>query len=320
MRIGSSTMNRILTCGMFVGVLVATALGQNSTSLSLGQIAVKIEKAGKSVSYAAVRRVYIRSENGPRTFDEQVMRLKGMLYLSYPKGTSFADQQIYERDGKRYTYTKSNNELRVSPIRGSYLETVELLKKADSASEVVVKVGEAVASRPTIYVEIPFSRGRGGSHRIWIDREKFVVLKRTFGSTANDEVGGFEVLRIDYSAKISSSKFTWPKGAKVISVGDDLKRIAKELGLKPMMLKNSGKLALVSVGQMDFHEKKILRQFYTDGEKRLSLFVMNQTNDRIDFKPGRVKIYRWDDGGMTMFLIGDYTESELQQLSRSVKT
>ncbi len=314
-------MNRAWFAGIFVGALATAALGQNSTGLTLNQIADKIDKGSKTVSYAALRRITIRSANGNRTFDEQVLRSKGMLYLSYPKNSSFADQQIYEKNGKRYTYTKSNNELRVFPIRGGYSETVEILKKANSNEDVVVKTGDAVASRPTIYIEIPSSRNRGGSHRIWIDREKFVVLKRTFGSSASDEVGGFEVIRIDYSARIPTSKFSWPKDAKVISVEEDLRRIAKELNLKPMMLRNSGKMALVSVGQMDFEENKILKQFYTDGEKRLSLFVMKQTDDRIDFKPpGRVKIYRWNSGGMTLFLIGDYSDSELQQLSRSVKS
>jgi len=302
-------------------MLAVTASAQNSTSLSLVQIADKVNKSGQTVSYAAVRRLSIRSANGNRTFEEQVLRSKGMQYVSYPKGSSFEDQQIYERNGKRYTYTKSNNELRVVPIRGGYAETVELLKKSDSVDGIVVKSGDAVASRPTIYVEIPFSRGRGGgTHRMWIDREKFVVLKRTFGATGTDEVGGFEVLRIDYSARISSSKFSWPKNAKVISVQDDLRRIAKELNLKAMMLQNSGKLALVSVGQMDFEERKILRQFYTDGDKKLSLFVMRQTSDRIDFKPGRVNMYRWNAGGMTLILIGDYSESELQKLAKSVKS
>ncbi|MFM9873279.1 MAG: hypothetical protein ACKVQS_07420 [Fimbriimonadaceae bacterium] len=313
-------MSRIWLVGVFVGALAGATFGQNSNGQLLTQIADKVNRSGQTISYAAVRDVSIRSASGPRTFEEQILRSKGMLYLSYPKGSQFADQQIYERGGQRYTYTKSTNELRVAPARGGFIETVELLKKASSLDGVTIKVGDAVAGRPTIYIEIPSSRGRGGSHRLWIDREKYVVLKRTFGSTATDEIGGFEIIRIDYSAKISSSKFNWPKGAKVISVLDDLKRLAKELKLQPLVLKNSGKMALVSVGQMEFRGQKILRQFYTDGDKRLSLFTMKETDDSIEFRPGRVQMYQWNVNGMTLVLIGDYTESELKQLSKSVKS
>lgn len=307
-----------LVGGLFVGLSVVS-FGQNSTGISLTQIAERVDKSGKTISYAAVREVSIRSASGSRTFEEQVLRSKGMLYLSYPKGSIYADQRIYEKGGQRYTYTKSTNELRVSPVRGGFSETVDLLKRASSVQGVIVKFGDAVASRPTIYVEIPSSRGRGGSHRFWFDREKYVTLKRTFGSSPSDEIGGFEIVRIDYSAKISSSRFEWPKNARVITVVDDLKRMAKELKLQPLMIKGSGK-TLVSVGQMEYEGQKILRQFYTDGEKRLSLFVMKQTSAKIEFRTGRVKKYQWNSAGMTLVLIGEYTEDELKVLSKSVKS
>lgn len=307
-----------IRCGL-IGVLFGLcglSLAQSIPTAS--DLAARIERAGKTVSYAAVRSITIRSERGNRTFEERVLRSGDKMYLSYESGTPYADQQIYEVGGKRYTYTKSNNELRVAPIRGGGLETYKLLEEAAKKGGVKVSRGDAVASRATYFVEIASDRGRG-THRIWVDREKYVVLKRSFAVTSSEEIGGFEVLKIDFSAKISSSKFKWPSKAKLITVQDDVRRLAKELGIKPMMIPDSGKMALVSTGKMEVRGQNILRQFYTDGERRLSLFVMKQTDAEMRFSMRGVEVHRWNFGGMTLILIGDFSEAELKKFASRVR-
>lgn len=313
-------MRRFAVLILVVGALAGSVFGRAEGNLTATQVADAINKAASSVSYAAVRRVTFRTPGGTRTFDEQIMRAGGKIYISYPSNSEFADQKIYEQNGKRYTYNKSSNEMRVAPVRGGYAEVVDLLKKADKDKALDVEKGDAIAGRQTYYIEIPSSRDRGASHRIWVDKYKFVILKRSFGMRSDDETGGFEFTVIDYSKRIPREKLNLPRGAKLITVQDDVRRLAKELGLKSMMLTKSGKLELVSAGQMEFRGKKILRQFYTDGEKKLSLFVMKETTDKIDFRGDRVKTYQWNSGGMTLVLIGDYTDSELKRLSQSVKT
>lgn len=305
---------------LVVAALAGSVLGRADSTPSATQLAGYIDKAAGTVSYAAVRRVTFRTANGVRTFDERILRASGKMYLSYSSDSDYGDQQIYEIGTKRYTYNKTSKEMRVAPVRGGYREVVELLKKADKEKRLDVVKGDAIAGRETFYVEIPSSRGRGASHRIWVDKTKYVVLKRSFGMRSDDETGGFEYSVIDYSRKIPSYKFNLPKGAKLITVQDDVRRLAKELGLKAMMVSSPGKLELVSAGQMDFRGSKILRQFYSDGEKRLSLFVMKQTSDKVEFRGDRVQSYQWNSGGMTLVLIGDFTESELKRLAQSVKT
>lgn len=307
--------------GLLVMLTVAGA-----TFVSFGQsvpdaaeLATRIERAGKSASYAAVRSISVRGTQGVRAFEERVLRKGDKMYLSYSPGTPYADQRIYEVSGKRYTYTKSTNELRVAPARGGFMETARLIADAAKAGSASVTRGDAVAGRSTYFVEISTSRGRG-THRIWIDREKNVVLKRNYGVDAGEEMGGFEVLRIDYTAKISDDRFKWPKGAKVISVQDDVRRLAKESGLKPMMIPDSGKFALVSTGKMEIRGSTILRQFYTDGDRRLSLFVMKQTDAEMNFRSNRVRVHRWNWGGMTLVLMGDYSDDELKRLASRVKS
>ncbi|MBL8069423.1 MAG: hypothetical protein JNM28_13330 [Armatimonadetes bacterium] len=306
-------MTRIaLTVWALFGVM---ASGQ---AQSVSQVAERVENSLGTVRYAAVRVVRIRSVNGVREFEERVLRAGGKQYISYPPDSEYKDVKIYERDGKRYTYNRTTNEMRVAPSRAGASETVATLRSPEAAN-CTPRVGETVAGRKTIYIEIP--AGKRGTHRLWIDAEKYVLLKRSFGSTQGDDIVGFEILKINFEDRFSLSKLDPPRDAKIITVADDVRRLAREMGLKPMMLARPGKLELVSAGQMEFRGKSILRQFYSDGERRVSLFLMQETSDQVSLpKSDRVHSYRWNAAGMTLVLIGDFTESELKQLSQFVKT
>lgn len=296
----------------------ALGIASGATAQTADQIADRIERSATSVRYAAVRIVRIRTASGVREFEERILRNGSKQYVSYPPESEYKDIKIYEQNNKRYTYNKSTNEMRVAPSRATYGETVSTLRSPE-ADRAVVRAGENVAGRKTLFIEFP--AGRRGTHRMWIDAEKYVLLKRSFGSEQGEETVGFEMVNIDFDSNFADWKLDPPKNAILITVADDVRRIAKALGLKPMMLVRAGKLELVSAGQLDFQGRQIMRQFYSDGQKRVSLFVMKKTEKDIDLpKSDRFRSYQWDSGDLTLVLIGDFTEAELKQLSRSVKS
>lgn len=287
------------------------------TTLGLAQpsptdLSQRLAKAAERVSYVAVRRVTFRGPEGkPRVFDERVMRSRGRVYLSYFDDSPYADQKIWELKGKRYIYTISKNELRVTDSHGLD-ETIRFLKTKPS-----IVNGENVAGRPTYRVSGRFEGGRG-SQTLWIDTRYSVVLKREIEDGRGDVISAFEVSEITFNAKIPDAKFVLPKNAKFISVYDDLKRFAKEAGVDPFRLTARG-YKLQHVGQFEYRGTAILRQFYIKDSTKVSLFVLKGSRDQFESR-GRVKIYRWKVGDQTLVLVGEMDEKELQKLARSVKT
>lgn len=311
-------MIRRIICGLLIFMVSSLAFGQSSMPTA-SELAAKIKVAGTKANYVAVRRVTIPpAERGgaSREVDERVIRSRGMLYISYSKDSILADQKIFERDGKRYAFTISTNELRVTPGR-SFDEVTRLLIPPDATTP-SVRAGERVAGRSTYLIETKIGRDRG-THRMWVDSREFVILKRNFLDSQGKINGGYEIIEIDFNARISRSKFELPKGAKLITVADDLRRIAKELEIFPFLIRASG-FDFMNVGRMEHDGVKIIRQFYMAGEKRVSLFVMKGSHRAEGFKStDRVKIYRWESGGHTLVLVGDMSEAELAKLAKSVK-
>lgn len=310
-------MYRRLICGLLVLMISSFAFSQSRLPKA-SEIAAKITAASAKANYAAVRRLIIPTQDGTRReVDERVMRSRGRVYISYFKDSPYADTKIFERDGKRFTYTISTNELRVSPSR-TLDEITRLLTEPREGQEPVIKLGGKVAGRNTYLVESKFGRDRG-MHRMWVDTQQFVILKRNFLDSKEVVQGGYEVIEINFSAKISDSKFALPKGAKLVTVEDDLKKLAKEMGLDPFKITNNT-YTLMNAGQMEFGGVKILRQFYTANEKRVSLFIMKGSQKAEGFRPSdRVRIFRWEDDGHTLVLVGDLSQEELERLAKSVK-
>ncbi|QYK54352.1 MAG: hypothetical protein KF824_05505 [Fimbriimonadaceae bacterium] len=309
-------MFRRLLCGLLILVVSSPAFSQGRLPKAT-EIAAKITAASSKANYAAVRRLILPSQDGTkREVDERVMRSRGRVYISYFKDSPYADTKIFERDGKRYTYTISTNEIRISPSRT--LDEITRLLTDPKGDDPIIKYGEKIAGRSTYLVESRFGRDRG-MHRMWVDTQQFVILKRNFLDAKGDVQGGYEVIEINFNAKISDSKFSLPKGAKLVTVEDDLKRLAKQMGVDPFMITNNS-YTLMNSGQMEFDGVKILRQFYTSNDKRVSLFVMKGSQKTDGFRQSdRVKIFRWEDDGHTLVLVGDLSQDELERLAKSVK-
>jgi len=309
-------MIRRLLFGLLILMISSPAFSQSRLPKA-SEIAAKITSASTKANYAAVRRLILPSQDGTRReVDERVMRSKGRLYISYFKDSPYADTKIFERDGKRYTYTISTNELRVSPSRT--LDEITRLLTEPRGDDPVIKNGDKIAGRATYLVESKFGRDRG-MHRMWVDTQQFVILKRNFLDSKGVVQGGYEVVEINYNVKISDSKFSIPKGAKLVTVEDDLKKLAKEMGVDPFRITNNS-FTLMNSGQMEFDGVKILRQFYTSNEKRVSLFIMKGSQKAEGFRPSdRVRIFRWEDDGHTLVLVGDLSQEELERLAKSVK-
>ncbi len=297
----------------FVVCLIATLVAAVSFARPTGsELAQRIAKAAEEVTYVAVRRVTFRGPEGnPRVFDERVMRSRGRVYLSYFDGSPYADQKIWELKGKRYVYSISTNELRVTEAHGLD-ETLKFLRNRPSISG-----GGRVANRNTVRVSGSFGGDRG-TQTLWIDTQKSVILKREISDSRGELISGYEVTEVTFDAKIANSKFLLPKNAKIVTVYDDLRRLAKESDLEPYRLNARG-YKLQSVGKFQHRDMVILRQFYIKDSTKVSLFIFKGSNDRFANR-GQVKIYRWKIGDHTLVLVGEMDEKELEKLARSIKS
>ncbi|MDI9641660.1 hypothetical protein QPK87_17745 [Kamptonema cortianum] len=254
-------------------------------------------------------------------FQERVLRSGKNLKISYPDGSPYAGQAIYEVGGSRYVLWIEKNEARKVPARP--LESqLDFMVKDDHGRKMEVSIsrGDNVLGRRTIIVTAADDRGNL-RQKIWVDESKYVVLRREMYGRAGEVVGGYVYDRIRFDIPIPDSEFALPRGAKIISNYDELARLAKEMGMRPLTLGKETGFELATVRISKIGDKEFLYQFFTKGESQVSLIQMKGTSIDLgrEFESRRWNVHKWTVGGNTLALVGEASENELKRLATRVK-
>jgi len=256
---------------------------------------------------------------GPQSgqFVEFVARRKGVTRIDYPDDSPQRGQIVVESAKERKHYFPDRKEIFIAPGREEF--GFLQMPGFEAAQEREVDGGD-VAGRATRLLEMV----AGGQvvQRLWIDSEKFVVLKREMFSPRGDKVGSYAFTTIDFNANLRSVDFSLRiPGDKVVTPYTMRERLATKGGFANIGFgpRDGPRLEFVRVQRI--RDEDVLVQSYTDGKNRFSLFQLSGSIDpqRLTrFSGPRAKILRWQRDGRTFVLLGDLSKERLDALARKL--
>ncbi|MCB0826234.1 MAG: hypothetical protein KDC26_08590 [Armatimonadetes bacterium] len=310
-------MNHLRWIGLAAMIAVTPfAFAQDSSEV---QLLRKSVASWSKVTFAGVREVqYNDPRNGKQTFTEHVLRKDGKTRIEYPSDSQFSGQIVYEINGKRQVYLKSENSLRETRFRSLDSQFESFTKNSDRY--LLRASGEdSVAGRRCNVLKI-YTKDSKLREKLWLDKGESIVLRREFFNEKNEAIAGFAYKRIKFDARISDRLFSLPSGAKVATPADDLVKFAREQGMKPYTLGSDSGLRLMLARKSNFDDRKVLRQFFSNDKLRISLLQVAGTNYRESRDSNsKVNIYRWEMDGNTFLLIGEVPLDTLKSLASKVK-
>ncbi len=288
----------------------------------------QIEAKSPSLSFAGVRKVTFRGRGDHETtFTERVLRKGDLLRIEYPAGTPYEGQIIVENSGGRYHYLPAEKIIRKTPRRsgsGVLEMNAWLGPRGPFSGRVEIKTyyGGRVAGVKTTYAKLKRSDGKTFL-KLWVDEDKGCILKREMFDGHEKSIGGWEFTDIKYDPKLDRSIFALSiPGVPILTVADEMRKLARELGMKPYQLRESSGFTLIRVHKFDSEKIQSLMQIYTNGKVRLSFFQVKGEldGDRLKKQAGdRANVYVWKRDGASFALLGDLEEDDLKSLARNLK-
>ncbi|MCW5937380.1 MAG: hypothetical protein KIT11_08755 [Fimbriimonadaceae bacterium] len=305
--------------------VVAVALLGSGTALAQRPVPDLVKKVMDSydkVKFLGVRTLQFRDKDGPRLVTERVIRDGRKMRIEVLDGAT-KGFVIVDDGMTRHAFDPRTNEIREVPSRER--EFVARIRGAFARGrrkgEHTEEEGGPVAGIKTRVLEV---KDPGGSLlKVWIDPAEGNVLKfQTF-----DRQGGqnafFEYTRVDYNAKIPADAFTINKpGARVVTAEDDLRRFEREFGMRPFRILPIQGWKLASARKLEPGNAKVVMQTYLTPKGPVSLFQVRGEvlEERLRRAAGeRARARSWKAGGVTLVLVGNLTDEELERISNRVK-
>lgn len=295
--------------------------GQRMNVEDLPPILQKMFKSVNSLKYSGVVRVERREGSSREISRQYVLRDGSKSRLWYPKTGKHAGEVIVENEKESRRYFPGRNMILVTPPmrEGTKDRLFGLFRRG---SKFDVQPGDAIAGVPTTRVAITDARGRN-TQRLWLDKEKGVVLKREF----LDGVGSAEYTmvfeEIDYSPKIKNDDFLLNvKGARIVTMATYAQEYAKEKGYLSVIIPQSEKdYRILNVRVLDMGSKSVLHQSYQGKSGMVSLFQAKGSSELTGLggfgkeRPPMMNVHVWTFGGNTFALFGSPSEEELKRLA-----
>lgn len=158
----------------------------------------------------------------------------------------------------------------------------------------------------------------------WIDPVHGVLLKFQSFDREGRRNSYLEYTNIKFDATFIAGTFRLDKpGAKYLTPQDDLRRFARELGMKPYTFPPQSPWELVAVRKMELKGTKVLMQHFRGRGGRLSLFIMSGNADMSNFgrkeKDG-AKAHVWAKDGFKFALIGRLPQEDLRRLADAIRS
>ncbi len=158
--------------------------------------------------------------------------------------------------------------------------------------------------------------------RMYIDPEHGAVLKLEIFAPGKRLVMSFEFEAVRYDVDIPSRAFTlnFPD-AKVVTVRDEVIKMARRMGTKPYVISKDSGLRLENARVFEFQGRKVMRQTYAGSRVKVSLFLCKgevSTEKLIRSGGDRVRSRVWTIGDLTLVLLGDVDESDLKRFQQQV--
>ena len=287
------------------------------------QLLRKVFEMRKSVKLAAIRTVQFLEQGERRLVTEKIVR-DGVNVRTEILDGRLKGQISVEDEHERRVWSPSENVIRVNPAREAefFSRFKGMSGRPDHAPPQAKETdGGNVAGVPTRQLEFSSPEGRVFS-RTWIDPVHGVVLKNQTFDRDGKLNGSFEYTSLKFNPSLAQGTFQINKpGAKIITPEDDLRRLAREMGVKAYRVRPATGWRLVAVRKMNPKGTTILMQVYKNQRSRVSLFVIQGPVDAERLRKmqdGKINSHVWDIGSVHLALIGDLPVQDLRRLADQV--
>lgn len=336
----SGTAKRALGLVMTMLVLSSRA---GAAELSATDIVKKAYGAESHVTYSGHMRTTLYSGSRATSADVNVWRAGKRSRMEYVSGPSAGSVVI--DDGSSVITLRTSSKTAVVSSTPEQPSDVNLLLANYNP---IQRGTELVAGRVCYRIEFSPKCGCNPSQKLWIDKHTFVPLKTERYSCDGRLVSQSEYSRISFAQRLNASLFSVPDGWKIVRVSTELEtqsteEMRKAVGFvpkKPGYVPKGYKFDGYSVAQ-PCPASRFAALRYTNGLNTISVFSgkgcpgMGRGRGRgAGWRGGRQgscgetcllarspngRMMRKMVGDITVILIGDIAESELQKMANSIR-
>lgn len=278
-----------------------------------------LARLGK-LKYSGTRTVESRTGPNRERHVEYVVTDGQRSRIWFPASSELQGQIIVETPKERRHYLPGRNELQIMPPRREQVfeRIVQLVNRRLSFD---TSAGGKVAGVAAQLVTISDKQGNV-LEKLWIDPQSGMILKREMYDRAGSVEAWFEFTEINLNPNINRTDFILEhKGATVVTPDVMLRRLAKRGGFQLVRLPQSVPYVLEIVRVQQIGGQPVLVQHYSGGAHRITLYQLKAAVDpqRLGQLESRdLQVTSWQSGGSTFVLVGDVSDSELQDLARRI--
>jgi outer membrane lipoprotein-sorting protein len=290
------------------------------SNVELPPIVKKMMGASRVVRYVATVNIErIERDGEKKTTTQFVLRDGPRTRIFFPKDSPNEGQIIVETEkDSRHYFPKMNLVLLTPRLRQQARE--HMFDNLGKDAKVEVVSSETLLDRKTSKVEV---REKGVLRQaLWIDNTTGVVLRREmFRNGKADFV--LSITRINFNTKIRDDHFKLePKGARVVSMAEFAKELARSEGfLSATLPASEKKYPIINVRVINDKQPILHITYRVEKGGILSLFQSKSKSDFTELKntPNGVKAYVWAIKGKSFALLGNLPELELRRLAGLVQ-
>jgi outer membrane lipoprotein-sorting protein len=278
-------------------------------------------QAEATLTYSGRRTVEFRVGAERVRHVEIVLRNGWQSRTEFEPGTPNAGQIIVENRERRWHFFPETNEIHVLPPRrdGVLLRLGQMLRARIRIEE---SPGGEVAGLRTR--QLAFVDPRGNViQRLWIHPPSAMVVRRELFDLVGTRIGAFEFTRVNFQPSFAPEDFRiLRQGATMVTLPEQIRRVARRLGLQPHRLPEAEPYSLEAVRPMNLAGRRLMAQMYIGERGRLTLFQVAGELDgdlvRQLARPG-LGSRTWRRQGATFLLVGDVGQAELDRLAERMR-
>lgn len=293
----------------------------------------KVFSLRDKAKFVGVRVLQFVEQGEKRIVTEKISRDGGRVRIEVLDGPQKGQISVEDEQTRR-VWSPQSNEIREMPAReAEFLHRLLRMgggrpegrpgqgRPMEGPPQFVESEGGRICGVATRLLETKSQSGRV-VNQAWIDPQHGLVLKFQTLEGTGKRNGYLEFTSIRFVPSLPASTFLIDKpGARVVTLDEELRKAARDIGFKPLKLQVGSGWKLVNVRKMEPGGKKVLMQVYRNQQMQVSLFQMEGKVDseRLKHLQGRrMTSHVWDQSGYRLVLIGNVPAEGLKRLASTV--
>lgn len=316
---------------LFAAVLTPGALAQpfnkggNALPASAPALLREALSNANKVRFIGRRVVEFRRGNETIRNVELVTRDGRKQRVEYSEDGPFAGQVVVDDGRVRRHFFPAENIIREMPSRNDQLmglAAIPLPRARRESLRFTTLNGERIAGFDTQLIRATDASGNVVME-IFIEPDRRVPLKRTVFGPLGTPVGSYEFTSIQFPGRVDSNLFRMNRrGVRVVTMYDEVSRIAQEADLLAVTLPRNSGATLTHARKMTVQGSEMMLQVYSLRDQRVTLIQSRRiiNPDRLrDRRGNSAAPVVWERDGRYFALIGEVAAGELQHLARLLK-